>query len=70
MTVQEVRVIKEEKSQLTKSMTFEQLKEYYANSLREFSLVMGEISESSDNDVPVNAVAESRSEYIVTKNST
>ena len=68
MTVQEVRVIKEEKSRMTKSMSLEQLKEYYANSLREFSLVMDNISESSDNDVSVNAVAESRREYIVTKN--
>ena len=67
MTVQEVRLIKEEKSQLTKNMSLAQLKEYYANSLREFILVMDDISESSYGDVPVNVVAENRSEYMATQ---
>ena len=41
MTIQEVWEIKARKSQITKDMTTEQLKEYYADSLREFYRITG-----------------------------
>ena len=41
MTLQEVLIIKEQKSQMTKDMTTEQLNEFFAGSLREFSRITG-----------------------------
>ena len=41
MTIQEVWKIKEQKSQVTKDMTTEQLNEYFADSMREFSKITG-----------------------------
>ena len=64
MTVQEVREIKEEKSRLTRNMTIAQLKEYYANSLREFNLAMESISGGSDASILATVVAEEKCEYI------
>ena len=41
MTIQEVWEIKSQKSQVTKNMTTEQLKDYYAASLKEFHEITG-----------------------------
>ena len=41
MKLQEVLEIKEEKSKLTKDMTFEQLKEYYSKSMQEYYKIIG-----------------------------
>ena len=41
MTLQEVWEIKAQKSQVTKEMTTEQLKNYYADSMREFCRITG-----------------------------
>ena len=43
MTIQEVWEIKAKKSQATKNMTSEQLKKYYSDSMREFSIITGKL---------------------------
>ena len=58
MTIQEVWKIKEEKSQLTKNMTADQLITYYANSLMEFNRVMGNPLENMHEEYKVEAPRE------------
>jgi hypothetical protein len=47
MTIEEVWEIKAELSQVTKNMTTEQLKEHYANVMREFYKIMGKSSDEA-----------------------
>ena len=43
MSLQEILEIKAEESKKTKDMTTAQLKEYYANAMREFYKIMGKL---------------------------
>ena len=67
MTIQEVRSIKEEKSQKTKNMTFSELKGYYANSLRDFNSVMDKLIGAMPNDIENYICAEDTVEYAANK---
>jgi len=60
MTIQEVWKIKEEKSQITKDMTAEQLRDYCANVMREFYKITGKKSRKESLSAPCSATADSR----------
>ena len=64
MTIHEVINIKSEKSKVTKNMTFDELKVYYANSLEEFNSVMARLNNSMLDDEKNYICAEASIEYV------
>ena len=52
MSLQEIWQIKAEQSKITKDMTTAELKEYYANTIREFNKIIG--NQNTKNEAVVN----------------
>ena len=67
MTIQEVLSIKEDKSQKTMNMSLSELKDYYANSLRDFNSIMDKLIGAKPHEIENHICAEGTIEYAANK---